>query len=508
MTSDPFEKILDDEEIKHVIMQPRNIPRRNREDMAEILYREIMLGEDYEIKDAPRFIEKFGVFYLLLISLKGSDEWERLKSLAGSSQISSLIILRIVLSNVFDMLDGLTPLESITDIERSDQMALMLKQFKAMLENTLKLWNRRVADNKPPTFEMMDMEEPGEVGLFGEIGRFAEEENAREFLNVLSSNALLAGIVSEVSKVEEHLSSLEMLMLLFPGRKWDRSMQELHMAHFLNLNKYAKIVERNEDIGKVLDIIGRIGEEPGEKSLSMSSYSRSELYSVTTSRDMEHMLPVESVKLLDETTKYLFFSKWMEGKLLTYQLKGNNQAGGAKKIRGPMVAMVDTSGSMHGDPECLAKSIVLAMVRRMLKESRDVKVFLFSSVGQTHDIEMTGTNKMAPEFLDFLNYTFEGGTDFNTALREGLETLKEKRYVNADILFITDGLSAVNDERVISGLEEIKKSQCTRIFTIIVGNDDAGGIDHLSDHVFIIEKTDWHDTDNDLANTFRLVSSR
>jgi uncharacterized protein with von Willebrand factor type A (vWA) domain len=144
----------------------------------------------------------------------------------------------------------------------------------------------------------------------------------------------------------------------------------------------------------------------------------------------------------------------------------------------------------------------------MLKESRDVKVFLFSSVGQTHDIEMTDMNKMAPEFLDFLNYTFEGGTDFNTALQEGLETLKENRYVNADILFITDGLSVVNDERVVSGLEDIKKSQCTRIFTIIVGNDDAGGIDRLSDHVFIIGKMDRSDTDNDLANTFRLISSR
>jgi uncharacterized protein with von Willebrand factor type A (vWA) domain len=505
---DSFAKILDDEEIKYVIMQPRDIPRRNREDMAEILYREIMLGEDYEIKDAPKFIEKFGVFYLLLTALKGSEEWERLKSLARSSHISSLLILRIVLSNVFDMLDGLTSLEDIVDTGRSGQMALMVKQFKVMLESTLELWNRRIADNKQPAIEMMEQEEPGDVRFFGEVGRFAEDKDAREFLGILSSKALMAGILSEVSEIEDHLSSLEMLTLLFPGRNWDRSMLELHTAHFLNLNKYAKIVERNEDIRKVLDAIGRIGAEPGDKSQSLSSFSRSELYSVSLSSDMEHMLPVESVKLMDETMKYLFFSKWIEGKLLTYQLKGNNWAGGAKKIRGPMVAMVDTSGSMHGDPELLAKSIVLAMVRRMLKESRDVKVFLFSSVGQTHDIEMTDMNKMAPEFLDFLNYTFEGGTDFNTALQEGLETLKENRYVNADILFITDGLSVVNDERVVSGLEDIKKSQCTRIFTIIVGNDDAGGIDHLSDHVFIIEKTDRHDTDNDLANTFRLVSSR
>jgi len=37
----------------------------------------------------------------------------------------------------------------------------------------------------------------------------------------------------------------------------------------------------------------------------------------------------------------------------------------------------------------------------MLKESRDVKVYLFSSEGQTREIEITDNMKMAREFLDF-----------------------------------------------------------------------------------------------------------
>jgi uncharacterized protein with von Willebrand factor type A (vWA) domain len=219
------------------------------------------------------------------------------------------------------------------------------------------------------------------------------------------------------------------------------------------------------------------------------------------------MLPVESVKLQDETLKNLFFARWVEGKLLTYQLTGRNWAGGARKRRGPMVAMVDTSGSMHGAPEVVAKSVVLALVRRMLKESRDVKVFLFSSVGQSAEIELTDKRKMATEFLDFLNYTFEGGTDFNTALREGLEALKERQFVNADILFITDGLSAVSDPQIVAGLDEVKK-RGTRLFTIIVGNDTAGDIERLSDHVFILSKADGWDKENSPANAIKLISTR
>jgi uncharacterized protein with von Willebrand factor type A (vWA) domain len=292
-----------------------------------------------------------------------------------------------------------------------------------------------------------------------------------------------------------------MLSLLYPGRNWDHSMLELHRTYFASLNEYSKIAERSEDIRKILDSIGRIEVEYGARRESMASYSRSEMHSVTTSGDLQHMLPVESVKLQDETLKSLFFARWAEGKLLTYQLKGRNWAGGARRRRGPMVAMVDTSGSMHGAPEAVAKAVVLALARRMLKEGRDVKVFLFSSIGQSAEIELTNKRKMATEFLDFLSYTFEGGTDFNTALGDGLGALRERQYMNADILFITDGLSAVSDTHIVAGLEEVKRKG-TRLFTIIVGNDTAGDLERLSDHVFILSK------ESSPASVVKLISSR
>jgi uncharacterized protein with von Willebrand factor type A (vWA) domain len=499
-----FEELLDDEEIRETITLPRNIPRRNREEIAEILYREIVLGEDYEIKDAARFIGRFGVFYLLLISLKSSGEWERLKLLARESRISALIMLRIVLTKVLELLDDFGRFEPLIKNALPGHLALPFEQFRAILESTLELWHRRTMAEMPITFK------PGltdDTWLVERVSHFGKDDASRQFLGILSRDIMLADISGQVSEVEDHLPSLEMLSLLYPGRNWDHSMLELHRTYFANLHKYSKIVERSEDIRKILDHIGRIEMEYGARRQSMASYSRSEMHSVTTSGDLQHMLPVESVKLQDETLKSLFFARWAEGKLLTYQLTGRNWAGGARKKRGPMVAMVDTSGSMHGAPEVVAKSIILALVRRMLKEGRDAKVLLFSSVGQSVGIELTDKRKMASEFLDFLNYTFEGGTDFNTALREGLETLKEMQYRNADILFITDGLSVVSDERIISGLDEMKKNNGTRLFTIIIGNDDAGGMDRFSDHVFILSTADGREIES-TASAIKLISAR
>jgi uncharacterized protein with von Willebrand factor type A (vWA) domain len=511
MTSgtDTFEELLDDDDIRETIALPRNIPRRKREEIAEVLYREIVLGEDYEIKDAARFISRFGVFYLLLISLKGSDEWERLKALARESRISAIIMLRIVLTKVFDLLDDFGRFEPlIKDSMPGHNMLRPFEQFKKILEDTLELWHRRMAGSMPPGSRPISLLHFDEARFTEQVSQFREGEASRQFLHLLSASTLLPDIIGEVREVEDHLPSLEMLSLLYPGRNWDHSMLELHRTYFANLRKYSKIVERSEDIRKILDHIGRIEMEYGSRRQSMASYSHSEMHSVTTSGDLQHMLPVESVKLQDETLKSLFFAKWIEGKLLTYQLTGRNWAGGARKRRGPMVAMVDTSGSMHGAPEVVAKSIILALVRRMLKEGRDVKVFLFSSVGQTSGIELTDVKKMATEFLDFLNYTFEGGTDFNTALEEGLGALKERQYRNADILFITDGLSIVSDERVIAGLDEVKKANGTRLFTIIIGNEDAGGMDRFSDRVFILGKADGWDPDNSPAGAIKLISAR
>ena len=503
-----FEELLEDEEIREAITLPRNIPRRNREEIAEILYREIVLGEDYEIRDAARFIEKFGVFYLLFISIKGADEWGRLKSLARNSRVSSLIMLRIILTKVFDLLDEFKQISSESDKWMPDHMALLFEQFQEMLEYTLELWHRRISGNASSGVYDPAPDTREDEHFTASVIRFQEEETSRHFLSLLAWNWLLADILSQVGEIEDHLPSLEMLSLLYPGRDWDQSMLELHRTYFANLYKYSRIVERNEDIQNILGLIGRIEMEYGGSRLSLLSHGRSEVYSVTTSGDLEHMLPVESVKLQDETLKSLFFAKWIDGKLLAYQLYGMNWAGGAKKKRGPMVALVDTSGSMHGAPEIVAKSIILALVRHMLKEGRDVKVFLFSSVDQTAEIELTNSRKMASEFLDFLNYSFEGGTDFNTALREGVDTLKERQYKNADILFITDGLSMVSDEHVISCLNEVKKKNGTRLFTIIIGNDDAGGMEGFSDKVFILSKADGWDPNNSPANAIKLISSR
>ncbi len=324
---------------------------------------------------------------------------------------------------------------------------------------------------------------------------FMFSEKAGEALDITLGNKMAAKIDDLIPVLEEHLEMLEILSMLFPGRMWDHSLRALHKEYFGNLDYYAAVLRKRADLREIIDQVGRIELEYGSKKLGLSPYSRNEVHSITFSSDIQTLLPIEVVKLKNPILKLKFYADMLEGKLLTYQLRGENWNSDTigKRRKGPVIALVDTSASMRGAREFFAKAVMLAITRRMLKEGRDVKVILFSSKWQTFEIELTNKKRMGQEFLEFLKYTFGGGTDFNSALRTGLKALKgEKAFEGADVLFLTDGESEFSEVPLIREWNEIKAERKARIFSLIIGNYDAGGLEKVSDHTYIVGNAeDW-----------------
>jgi uncharacterized protein with von Willebrand factor type A (vWA) domain len=338
---------------------------------------------------------------------------------------------------------------------------------------------------------------------------FISSEKAWEIVDSVIGERIAAKIEKLIPVLEDHLEMLEILSMLFPGKIWDYSLQALHREYFTNLEKYAAILRKSSGIQKILEQVGRIELEYGSKKSNLSPYSKSEVHSVTMSSEIQTLLPVEAVKLKNPLLKRKFYADMLEGKLLTYQLKGENWNSNAagKKRKGPVVALVDTSASMRGIPETLAKAVILAVARKMLKEGRNVKVILFSSKWQTFEIELTDKKHMAEEFLEFLKFTFGGGTDFNTALRAGLKTMKaEKSFEGADLLFLTDGASELSEKPLIREWNEIKAERKARIFSLIIGNYDAGGLEQVSDRTYIIRNADNWDIGQSPASFVKALS--
>jgi uncharacterized protein with von Willebrand factor type A (vWA) domain len=188
---------------------------------------------------------------------------------------------------------------------------------------------------------------------------------------------------------------------------------------------------------------------------------------------------------------------------MTYDLKGREMASGPPENvrKGPVVMLVDTSGSMYGEPELIAKAVSLTVARRMIPEKRDVKVILFST--RTTEISLTSKERMGKEFLEFLSYTFGGGTDFNIALHEGLRALREREWTGADLLFISDGHSTVSDPVITAEWDILKNENDARVFSVIINNDDAGGLEELSDSVYIMNNDTIQEGGGNYVKMFR-----
>ncbi len=554
-------------ELREVLATPRRMPRRIREEIAEVLVYELFSEEGYEIKDEKLFMSKFGAFYPIFLGLKDFRIWAEMKALARANNLAGVFILRVLLEELFTLLDDYGKLESEFSKKFAKNLERSLKALRNLIDETQAVWeknrirhtekNFRPQENpdlfsqkagkeskqessleqesllkqessleqeikqesslQDPEYENLgspDQEAGKTLGSGSEklvtmALKFMSSEKAGEALDSVIEESIAAKIEELIPVLEDHLEMLEILSMLFPGRAWDHSLKALHREYFGNLEKYAAILRKSSDLKSILEQVGRIELEYGSKKLSLSPYSKSEVHSVTFSGNIQTLLPAEAVKLKNPLLKRKFYADMLEGKLLTYQLKGENWNSdtAGKKRKGPVVALVDTSASMRGSPELLAKAVLLAVAGRMLKENRDVKVILFSSKWQTVEIELTNKKRMGQEFLDFLKFTFGGGTDFNTALRAGLKAMKnEKAFEGADLLFLTDGFSELSEVPLIREWNEIKAERKARIFSLIIGNYDAGGLEQISDHTYLIRNAENWDIGESPASFVRAIS--
>ena len=441
--------VVDSYEIQHIITFPRIIPHTVREEVAGILAEDLLSG--YVIRDHSAFAERYGMFGTVLFLLNTSQRWDSLKRMAARNDLMPVMILRMILPLVFDIMES----RSHTDTNAPGAMR---------------------SDERAD----VHMTDEGSKELDAEVG-----------------NAISKELNETENELNAELKAMDLLSLLFPGKGFDLSVKEMHREFLGNIERYASLVDKNEDLSRIVEIVGRMESELGLRRTEKTRHGHSEVHSIRFSDDIQRMLPHEILNLTDPEFEMMFYSRFSEKKLMTYDLKGRERVSGPPKDKrkGPVVMLIDTSGSMYGEPELIAKAVSLTIARRMIPEKRDVKVILFST--GTTEISLTSKEKMGREFLDFLSYTFGGGTDFNIALREGMRAMREKEWNGADLLFISDGHSVVNDGIITAEWNLLKEMNDARVFSVIINNDDAAGLEGLSDSVYILDRgTIWEQGGN------------
>jgi uncharacterized protein with von Willebrand factor type A (vWA) domain len=291
--------------------------------------------------------------------------------------------------------------------------------------------------------------------------------------------------IEELKKIQEILEPFTNEL----GRLWDMSKGEWQKINFDILKTYAELLQRDKSLQELAEMLGRMhsAEREYEEELftditikyewKIEHAQKADLVGVHESDDISSLLPSETALLADKTTEHLFYKKFAEKKLQTFEYQAKVLAEKEERIenkrqkekedaKGPFIICVDTSGSMHGIPETVAKTLCFAILKVAIRENRKCYLVSFSTSIET--LNLADIKNSLDKLIAFLSMSFYGGTDAMPAMHEALKMLETNDYKKADIIMISDFVMPSLDEQAQSKIKAAKKNK-TKFHSLIIG---------------------------------------
>lgn len=219
----------------------------------------------------------------------------------------------------------------------------------------------------------------------------------------------------------------------------------------LDFTTLTQELQNNPKIKELAHKMGRTYvSEARQKRTKVPTRSKSEVHGTHYSDDVMRVLPSELINLDDENLEYLFYARLHEKTLTTYELDGTSTdeqetLENHQKTTGSVVACLDTSASMQGEPLLKAKASLFAIANILKREKRDLYVLLFGDTGQIKEYRLESSDDLAG-LLKFLQQGFDGGTDFESPLNRAIEIISsQSNYLKADVLMLSDGDCVLSD---------------------------------------------------------------
>ncbi len=311
------------------------------------------------------------------------------------------------------------------------------------------------------------------------------------------------------------LESLLMPFIKNLGRLWDLSEGTFETSGFEILDTYAKLLENDESLKELAELLGKQSraqisyeKELRDKVIIKSSWQpkhayKGEINGLRYSNDISSVLPSELSLMNNPAANKLFQLKFAQKQLLSYDYQRLEEeqeeskekeevSVERKEPKGPIIICVDTSGSMHGTPENIAKTITFALSKIAIEEERKCYLISFSTGIQTLDLTDFSNNPIG-KLVQFLRMSFHGGTDAVPALKHAVKMLSENEWKNADVLMISDFVmqSLANDIKA-----QIKSAQenNTNFHSLVIGTSGNNSAINSFNHNW------FYDANNPQAN--------
>ena len=234
-----------------------------------------------------------------------------------------------------------------------------------------------------------------------------------------------------------------------------------------------------------------------------------ELKGIRHSDRIERMLGSEAAQIRHPVLHKLWRARLAESRLLTYESEAvlvehvpdpnatSNERAAAPTPealeRGPIILCLDTSGSMKGAPENIAKAVALEALRVAERERRGCVLIAFGGPGELVERELVDHDRGVSRdglhaLLDLMGQGFDGGTDVQTPIERAIARVREARWRSADLLIVSDGEFGCTGT-TLAQLDTARSELGLRVQGVLVGDRETMGLLNTCDHIFWLR--DW-----------------
>jgi len=248
----------------------------------------------------------------------------------------------------------------------------------------------------------------------------------------------LKGAMQKANDEQETMNSMAESWGLEPGQ-----------LHRLPANERIDLAKRlnNPKFKRIAELFGPMKRLAFTEQRRKVNYAPEEIYDIELGDNLSRILPQELAKLGNPEQEMMFFKDFYERHVPQYKMRGYE-----KVAKGGIIYCHDGSGSMGGDREMWAKAVGLCLLHIAKKQKRPFVAIQFGSPHQIRIDDFRDTEGITPEqVIDFAEFFFGGGTDFQTPLIAAVDILKAEAEKNggatkSDIVFATDGMCGITDQ--------------------------------------------------------------
>lgn len=257
----------------------------------------------------------------------------------------------------------------------------------------------------------------------------------------------LADAVAEAMKgSEEEIADIDEAVSGVGGQKAGTD-----AAHGSSIGDIARVMIDDPRLRKVAKIAGAMARAGRASARRKRAKGSSETIDVREGGldEIADALPMELLGLIDPD-----FEAMLDRQLCDGSLQVEHKIGFPEE-RGPVVCVVDESGSMAGDRDTWAKGVALGIFARCRAERRPFAVVRFSSSARVHEFRHPASARFE-EIKKWTTAFMNGGTSIASGMEAAKQFISKSRaFRRADVVLITDGESSDHYGSIV---QELKKT--------------------------------------------------